>query len=286
MSLIVTLNIFSGRPNPVWQLSDKQEAQLKEQLDEVKELTALKSSVVLGRQGYRGFTLSSFTNFAQSSLHIHEGIVDSGQLEINRIASNRSIEEFLLETAAPFLQPNVLEYMQSELVRPIGDLNEFISSAQAGGCPTCYAADAPVYNPRRWNIPAVQPYNNCYNYANDQITNTFAQPGRASGNYPYPMQCANVNAAAQSDGLTNAPNFSGVLAPGQGWYVALVVWPGTDYHWYRQDNNGCWSHKAGGTAATNLDHSGNTISNPQTCDHGPYTDFCNYMITNRGVVIN
>ena len=94
-----------------------------------------------------------------------------------------------------------------------------------------------------------------------------------------------MNAAAQADGLRNAPGFIGHLSPGQGWYVALVVWPGNDYHWYRQDQGGCWSHKPGHTAVRNVDNSGNRISDPRTCNRGPYVDSCNYMVTTRGVVI-
>jgi hypothetical protein len=76
------------------------------------------------------------------------------------------------------------------------------------------------------------------------------------------------------------------LAAGKGWYVALVIWPDVDFHWYRQDQNGCWSHKPGRGYATNLDNSGNVIPDPQNCDRGPYVDFCTYMITHRGVVID
>jgi len=67
--------------------------------------------------------------------------------------------------------------------------------------------------------------------------------------------------------------------------VALVIWPGVDYHWYRQDDNGCWSHKPGSTPVTNLDDSGRFIADPLACDRGDYTDFCVYMITKKTVVI-
>lgn len=32
-----------------------------------------------------------------------------------------------------------------------------------------------------------------------------------------------------------------------GYAVLLVVSPGFDYHWYRQDADGTWSHKPGST---------------------------------------
>jgi hypothetical protein len=99
------------------------------------------------------------------------------------------------------------------------------------------------------------------------------------------MACPNVQTAAQADGLVPVANFTNPLTAGHGWYVALVIWPNVDYHWYRQDKNGCWSHKPGSTAARNTDYSGHTISDPRTCNRGPYTNFCTYMVTKRGLVI-
>ncbi len=129
------------------------------------------------------------------------------------------------------------------------------------------------------------PKNNCYNYANDQATDTFAQPGRATGHMYTALNCPSVRAGATSDGLHACPNFAGTLGPGHGWYVALVIWPNVDYHWYRQDKVGCWSHKPGGTKARNTDNSGRPITDPRICNRGNYTVFCTYMITTRHVRI-
>ena len=65
-----------------------------------------------------------------------------------------------------------------------------------------------------------------------------------------------------------------------GQIVALVVAeePGfKDYHWYRRDSNGMWSHKPGSTPARNTDNSGLLISSPETCDRRPYRIFCGYF---------
>jgi hypothetical protein len=94
-----------------------------------------------------------------------------------------------------------------------------------------------------------------------------------------------VQPSAVSDGLHPCPNFAGTLGPGHGWYVALVIWPGQDYHWYRQDKVGCWSHKPGHTPVINHDNSGRPITDPRTCNRGGYTNFCTYMITTRHVRI-
>src|SRR5439155_2191799 len=54
---------------------------------------------------------------------------------------------------------------------------------------------APLYEPAWWNVPARQPYNNCYNYATNYRTNTFAQPGRAAGAQYTALTCASVRPA-------------------------------------------------------------------------------------------
>ncbi|MDN4602264.1 hypothetical protein P5G61_13600 [Paenibacillus sp. F6_3S_P_1C] len=57
--------------------------------------------------------------------------------------------------------------------------------------------------------------------------------------------------------------------------VALVIAPNYDYHWYRQDADGGWSHKRGLTAIDFRDASGNSIRNPQTADRN-YGNGLNY----------
>lgn len=134
----------------------------------------------------------------------------------------------------------------------------------------------PTYTPAFWNSSfQIQGNNNCYNYSNNKRTDTFAQPGRAAGAQWTDLECDNVRTAAVADGLVTVakPN----KCPKKECTLALVVDPGDDYHWYRRDTNGMWTHKPGGTPATNLDNSGNPISNPETADRGGYTDFCGYL---------
>jgi hypothetical protein len=142
-----------------------------------------------------------------------------------------------------------------------------------------------VFNPGFWNSnPTVQHSNNCYNYARNWRTNTFAQPGRASGHPASSMSCAAVSAAARSDGLVDRCK----CLP-QSEYprrlVALVIWPGVDYHWYRHQIGSFWGHKPGQTAARNTDNSGVVIANPETCNRGGYTNFCGYFYAGKSVKI-
>lgn len=138
---------------------------------------------------------------------------------------------------------------------------------------TVMAPGYSLYEPSSWNGGSMT-MNNCYNYANNKRTNTFAQPGRASGQTAIGMSCAVVHAAAVRDGLEPITD---PYDPSYKSAVALVVAPGEDFHWYRRDGFGTWSHKPGQTAATNLDNSGAQIYDPEYADRGPYTDFCGYF---------
>ena len=287
MGTIVTLDVFSGRPNPFWLLTEQQESELAEKLSSARSLTTQRPSGVFGGLGYRGFVVSRSVEDPRSPMRFtaHEGILDYGPSAPNQI-DDVGLKSWLANTAGTQMPEAVREYVRSQLAEPHRTPLFHFPKTGPASCPPNHAADAPAYNPSMWNISAVQPHNNCYNYANDRITNTFAQPGRATGHQATAMACPNVTAGATSDGLHVAPNFSATLAKGAGWYVALVIWPNADYHWYRQDNVGCWSHKPGQTAARNVDNAGNAITDPQTCNRGPYTVFCSYMVTNRNVHIN
>lgn len=126
---------------------------------------------------------------------------------------------------------------------------------------------APVYEPQKWNdFNEIQSSDNCYNYGNNQLTYTFAQPGRASGGTAADMTVALVRTASLNDGLTWVGwNFPGnnYTCPGAGTLVFMTVAIGIDYHWYRLDKaEGKWTHKPGGTEATDRDASNNLITNP------------------------
>lgn len=138
----------------------------------------------------------------------------------------------------------------------------------------------PPLNLPPWNDDdGVQYNNNCYNYGTNKMTGTFAQPGRAGGRLrKFPATCSDVIASANTDGLIPWP--AGFACPNRTYKVALVTQPaamGGDYHWYRQNPDGTWSHKRGGSPAKNVDESGNLINDPRTADRDGYTNFCGFM---------
>ena len=134
----------------------------------------------------------------------------------------------------------------------------------------------PSFNPGFWNNNFNdRRCNNCYNYGVNKKNNRFAQPGRAGGQEYTMFTCPNVLAAAIRDGLI--PWVANVPCSNYDYKVALVVEPGVDFHWYRQDQGGNWSHKRGGSPAKNVDEAGAPITDPRTADRDGYTDFCAFM---------
>jgi hypothetical protein len=291
MSIDVILDIFSGRPNPRWTLAGDQEAELLERIEQIQTPSLSKVPGVTGKLGYRGFILNRSSVAPEGALKVlvHEGVVDFGQDLESRVADNRDLESWLLGTASGLsIEERVRGAVTAAITGAPQNVADFFknrAAAAKAGCDASQAADAPTYNPGAWSMMTVRPYNNCYNYADDKITNTYAQPGRASSAPFMSIECADVLHAAQSDGLVISDDFMSPLGAEQGWYVALVISPGHDYHWYRQDVGGCWSHKPGQSAVINTDNSGNAITDPRTCDRGDYTDFCTYMVTRRGLKI-
>lgn len=199
----------------------------------------------------------------------------------------------------------------------------------------------PAYQPALWNDAAaggpVQTSTNCYAYAMNSRTGHPAdgkpQPGDTSGTATAsPVTCPSTTAAVVADGqpddVVAAPrcpyNQQQKQPPSDkaGYYlVALVITSKpdghdptpilpdhpkgvvyvNDYHWYRQNPDGTWSHKPGHDVARDVDASGAKITNPglanrRSVDPGAYTDstgalvaevvdydiFCGYFYVKKG----
>jgi len=62
---------------------------------------------------------------------------------------------------------------------------------------------------------------------------------------------------------------------------AIVVAPKTDYHYYRLNKEGFWTHKPGYKPSTEVDASGKLITDPETANRNygrlNYSDFCGFV---------
>ena len=154
----------------------------------------------------------------------------------------------------------------------------------------------PYYDPTKWNNNTrIRENHNCYSYAFNDIHSKRtgkAQPGYYA-NYP-PINPSEYNCEAiykrikKDNPSVYKTSFKSKC--GKGFYksfFALSLNMNTDYHFYRQDKNGFWSHKPGRTNATNLDASKNLIINPKLANrnysHLNYNTPCTYFCVHPGM---
>jgi hypothetical protein len=288
LKLRITIDTFSGRENPVVELKGRAAKDAIERMQPERRLTKDDLGVPsIPTLGYRGMVVEQVEDAGKrlpKSFRLMNG--DLTGKNLNHRAVDASFEEYMLRDGGPVAKlglgakfRNVLkrEIRRFGAVRTDLSVNPTIVLPPIVNLCQC----APQYEPAWWNVPARQPFNNCYNYATNYRTNTFAQPGRAAGAMYSSLTCAAVAPAAVKDELINSP-LANNKCPAEGHLVALVIWPGNDYHWYRKGRNGLWTHKPGGTAVTNLDNGGATIADPRTANRGPYTVFCTFMVVMHG----
>lgn len=294
--LQITADVFSGRLNPAWIITDEQEARttLKEFAKERNLLT--ESVPAEAPLGLRGFAVEVLDDELAQDLDVAPSLYLEAGAQARSTRANELAERLigLIDRAKPSpamagaealpLDETLRGFLTQQLERvgriSMPDVREEIGAAEKArkieAAAVCYIEFA-AYNPGFWNNdPVVRQSNNCYNYASNWRTNTFAQPGRGCGQMYTALTCSEVIRAALCDGMHRRYDcFPDTERPR--YLVALVVAPGFDYHWYRKMKEGFWGHKPGSTHVRNVDNSGNVISDPATCDRGPYTHFCGYF---------
>tara|TARA_B110000211_G_scaffold227146_1_gene281617 strand:+ start:994 stop:1509 length:516 start_codon:yes stop_codon:yes gene_type:complete len=150
----------------------------------------------------------------------------------------------------------------------------------------------PSYNPDKWELSVDDhEINNCYSYVMNIMETDIIekrQPGEKC-NLEFEYDCKNIEKMMQCDfpSITKLDNIDTEI-PCDHYRIALVLdkkGEHLDYHFYRQDLNGYWSHKTGHDPITNLDASNNIISNPEKIDRNydkdkndqfNYDIFCGY----------
>lgn len=294
--LQVTIDMFSGRRNPTWTLSHDESQDLLKKISGQRGVVSTKQGhqglgyrgiriEALSEESMKGFDLPSTFYIANGSSEDEEAGIEIAR-ELGRAGFGRPLGLASLDgreiiddrVAARFSEQldNFKEVAARYLAMTIqcpGEAPPAPPNIDAVAC----TFDATPYNPNWWNNDQYRLLNNnCYAYACNIATNTFPQPGRWGGFYPYPFYCNYVYHAATIDGLVDYTDCQPDSSYPR-YLVALVIDPTVDYHWYRRASERYWGHKPGSTLVRNWDDSGNTIWDPQTCNRGGYTDFCGWM---------
>jgi hypothetical protein len=140
------------------------------------------------------------------------------------------------------------------------------------------------YEPNVWNDDLVKRSTNCYSYA---FNNQWYPMNPGSSSYVGSIIQKDITAQNVFTYVTQDSYELEFVFEEIGWEdccdtgsykVALVVDEGVDYHWYRQNPDGTWSHKPGNTEVRNYDASGMIIYNPETADRNyPYADYDEFV---------
>ena len=169
----------------------------------------------------------------------------------------------------------------------------------------------PPYEPEKWNNdPAVTKSHNCYSYFANRINpemvekcrqnktkncrQFFPQPGALHGdrfalNATERRNCGNVSKLIMADipGLLRS-TFHDKCPVGTS-KGAMVVDEGNDYHFFRQDSDGLWSHKDGSNKVKRFDALKRKIVDPELTSRDyrwqgsdlNYEDFCAFYCVPR-----
>lgn len=274
-TLRVTIDIFSGRPNPIIELSGRAARRARELLRSASRKGEANLPPV-PTLGYRGLLV--------------EEVGARRRPPIRTV--DQEFEDFICGSTGPLRRLKLGRAFPSVLRKEIERFRELRDRwprrRKIRWPARIYCRCAPLYEPTWWNDGGQKQHqNNCYNYACNYRTDTFhqipdgSQPGAAAGAMYSQLTCASVTPAAVADGLIARP-LANNKCPEEGHLVALVIAPGYDFHWYRKGRNGYWSHKPGSTPVINVDNSNHLIADPRTADRGLYTQFCTFMVVMHG----
>jgi hypothetical protein len=187
------------------------------------------------------------------------------------------------------------------------------------------------YQPEDWKHPYIEGSHNCYTYflnnkikavhercdelckkhnktgcpkKVDQCSNLKPQPGDyhqllKHGNLnkgPNKYKCPLMETRIMGDNDTLKKVRFDAKCPKYHYKGAMVVDPDHTYHFYRQNNDGAWSHKPGTLPVTNKDADDKVIYVPHNADRNynksnkkdgiNYTDFCGYYCIPNNKYLN
>ncbi|MEP3477830.1 MAG: hypothetical protein ABJZ55_01155 [Fuerstiella sp.] len=200
-----------------------------------------------------------------------EGLLSAGSQEeskaLNLFDKTRFLEKALLDDLARQIQRQKLAVdtgmaspkFDKWILRLLDDIFPKLSAELSAGFTKAdmihlvtlyeYVWDNPIAD--KWvKTFDVRRRNNCYNFAMDQITPKFAEPGDGCGAPPQSTWAEK----AVCDGLKPLSSHrepDPVRNTADGHNLALVIHKnGKDFHWFRQLPDGKWCHKLGGRRPT------------------------------------
>jgi hypothetical protein len=279
--LEVELDIFSGMPNPVWTLTEKEEAEMVNRIiaNPLQIAPVYSDEYQLGL-GYRGMIVRLVKP-------------DDGPWSRTQLSSGTPLPYEFRVGVSLKSEKDTLNWLLGTSEKPDTKVTDFLREVAAGGvqfvpaqattvpapdgagmcCASNYLSDNRAY----FNEAGYIDKNNCYCFASNHRANLrWAKPGCRGGRPMQNFSLSEMGAALAADGWRESCQTNTLS-------IALAVWPNTDFHFYRlvSVNAYRWAHKPGATAARDTDNSGKVISEPATCNRGNYTSFYGYWYQNN-----
>lgn len=297
--LKVTIDMYSGKPNPEFSISDKAAEDVLKEIALNKGVTTEVNNFNQARLGYRGINISLESDYLPQFFGLPESFSLANGYSMLESKGSEIVEKLLHHNLKPSNLLHHDSYFESGLNNWIIEQIKNIPSKKfplsnkslrfeledaTQPCPY----EKVAFEPDFWNTSEHIRKNNCYNFASNRRTDTFAQPGRAAGQMYNNITCNEVTRGAIADGCHQVDScFTEEEIPR--FLMALVIAPGpefSDYHWYRKCSDGNWAHKPGQTPARLTDNSNRIITDPSVADRGPYTEFCGYMLSPKSAKIS
>lgn len=112
--LRVELDIFSGRPNPVWTLPESGVNSLFEKISKLPPSPALKLPSQLG---YRGFAIHLLENAQEVHIQVQNGTVLISREDVVSFFADpgRKLERWLLESGRNFIDEALVNIVEASL---------------------------------------------------------------------------------------------------------------------------------------------------------------------------
>ena len=113
MKVEVEVDLFSGRPNPVWTLPEAEAAVLLQKLD---ALPAAPARALSGDLGYRGLLVRVTGGPRERRLSIQQGVIRVEEDETPAFLEDdgRALERWLLQTGRPFLSGELFALIEAQ----------------------------------------------------------------------------------------------------------------------------------------------------------------------------
>jgi len=270
--ITVEYDIFSGRENPTWTLSESEASELVEIL--ISDLSVVRPMLSIPMTfGPRGYiiTLAGSNETLLGKL----GVPSSFRITTLPVDDNFLTADLSHGAVGDFEKVEHAAGREEVASSVTSGQENAVAAAAAAACTLAYTSwnDFSFWNGSR------QPNNNCYCFAANYASNVrYSRPGRQGGNplpggptYADRPSPAQFRASMRADGWTTGCYGSSLRVVGLLGKLSDDLGNNTwDYHFYRKSLNGAgdsrWGHKSGAGAATNRDYSGNYITTVPSAD--------------------